>query len=111
MKIKFFSSSGKFYPQLKLGKLMWTDRRGNPQYALEYSINFTNSTFITGHKIYLYPVLFLYPPHKGILSSCDDLGIVTNSLGIGIEFWKSYVAVSLLKIRNTKTQQEIDKHC
>jgi hypothetical protein len=109
MKFKLFSTNGKFYPQFKFGKIMWTDNSGNDQYELEYHINITKSTFTSCHRLYLYPGLFFYPLHKGILSSCDDLGIVTNSIGIGVEFWKSYAAVSILKIQHTKTQQEIDE--
>lgn len=109
MKSSLFNSRGKFSPHLKTGEVMWRCTDGHPNHAIEYTIYFTTNTHSTNHRIHLTPTLFAYPWHKGCLSSIDDLGSVSHSITLGVEFWNSYCSMTFLRTKHTKTTAEINE--
>lgn len=60
-------------------------------------------------KVYPIPSLYILRWHRGVLSTCDSLGKVSHSISIGIEWWNFQWSIMFLKIRHTKTAEEINK--
>jgi hypothetical protein len=109
MKIKIFNTRGKFSPTLYLGKLMWRCRDGSPHYATEYNISAHVYRHCYSDKIYPFPALYILRWHRGIISSIDDLGIISHSISVGIEWWNFQYSIMFLKSKHTKTTEEINK--
>ena len=109
MKFKLFNTRGKFCPSLFLGNVMWRCRDGSPKFEIEYSLCYSAYKHMTWEKVYPIPSLYILRWHRGILSSIDDLGAITHSLSIGIEWWNFQYSIMFLKAKNTKTTDQINK--
>ncbi len=109
MKFKFFNSRGKFSPTLSLGKLMWICTNGHPNYETEYSISCFGYNHMTKEKVYPIPSLYILRWHGGVLSSIESLGRSSGSLSIGIEWWNFQCSIMFLKVKHTKTTEQINE--
>lgn len=109
MKFKLFNSRGRFAPELSFGRAMWTTKDGKTtHYEREY-ICWFNSYSFDKFQLLITPAIFINKWSRGALSSDDALGSESYSCGIGISFWSWNGSFTFMKVKNTKTTEEINK--
>ena len=109
MKFRLFNSKGKFSPTLSLGKVMWRCTDGHPNFETEYSVSCFGYKHMNKEKVYPIPSLYILRWHKGVLSSIEDLGRSSGSVSIGIEWWNFQCSIMFLKVKHTKTTEQINE--
>ena len=64
---------------------------------------------MTMEKVYPIPSLYILRWHQGVLSSIESLGRSSGSVSIGIEWWNFQCSIMFLKVKHTKTTEQINE--